>query len=130
MTTALPKLIAYDEWAAEGRKRFGPDENNWRFICPSCGHIASVWEWRVTGATGAEIAFSCIGRRLGADGTHTFKLKGGPCNYAGGGLIRLNPVGVMFPDGAIRPTFSFDRAPERPVEEPPNIGAYAPNEQG
>ena len=45
------------------------------------------------------MAFSCVGRNLGVGeeakvAAAAFKGKGGPCNYAGGGLFGLNPVEV------------------------------------
>jgi hypothetical protein len=37
----------------------------------------------------------------------TFHQKGGPCGYAGGGLIKLNPVVIVFPDGRKINVFEF-----------------------
>ena len=82
------------EWHAEGTALFGKDEMTWRFVCPSCKHVASVQDWKDAGAHTEHVAFSCVGRWLGADGSKTFKGKGGPCNYAGGGLIGMNPIEV------------------------------------
>jgi hypothetical protein len=87
-----------EEWEAEGARRFGPNRRAWRFVCPSCTHVASVQEWLDAGATDGEIAFSCIGRRLGANGDKTFLKAGGPCNYAGGGLFALNPEEISWVD--------------------------------
>jgi len=42
--------MTYTEWKAEGQRRFGKNKLNWRFVCPSCGHIASVQDWRDAGA--------------------------------------------------------------------------------
>lgn len=39
-----------DEWSAEGRKRFGDDQMQWRFVCPACGHVASVQDYKDAGA--------------------------------------------------------------------------------
>jgi hypothetical protein len=98
------------EWEAEGERRFGKDMMRWRFVCPSCGHIASVQDYKDAGAPVGAIAFSCVGRWAGAGDENTFKKAGGPCNYAGGGLIGLNPLEVG--DGRY-----FDFAPQ---EEVPN----------
>ena len=73
----------------------------WRFVCPSCGHVASVKDWKDAGASEGEVAFSCVGRHLNADDAKTFKHDGGPCQYAGGGLFGLNPVTVIHEDGTI-----------------------------
>lgn len=63
---------------------------NWKFRCPSCGHVASVQDWKNAGAPENAAAFSCVGRWL-QERKEAFT-KNGPCNYAGGGLFRLNPV--------------------------------------
>jgi len=97
------KKIKYVEWKAEGQRMFGEDKRTWRFVCPSCGHIASVQDWMDAGAPDGAVAFSCIGRYTG-DGKvaadKAFKHAGGPCNYTGGGLFGLNPVEVYFEDGS------------------------------
>lgn len=88
-----------DEFQAEATRRFGPDVMQWKFICPVCGHVASVADWQAAGASENEVAFSCVGRHL--EGTReAFSSKKanakivGPCNYAGGGLFKLNPMDV------------------------------------
>jgi len=107
--------MTYDEWRAEAERRFGKDSSAWRFACPSCGHVASVADYRAAGAPDTAIAFSCVGRWTGADGSKAFAGKGGPCNYAGGGFIGLNPVRVRDVDGkALR---LFDFAPTAPAPE-------------
>lgn len=95
---ALTK-IKIEEYFAEAEKRFGTNNNDWKFKCPSCGYIASVKEYRESGAPNGAIGFSCVGRWKDGDAKKTFTGKGGPCNYAGGGLIGLNPVTVIRPDG-------------------------------
>ena len=101
----------YDEWRAEGEWRFGPDQMQWRFVCPSCGHVTTVADWKAAGAPLGAVAFSCVGRWLGADDGKTFEGNGGPCTYAGGGLFGLNPVAVAV-QGRERRVFDF--APEAP----------------
>jgi len=97
--------IAHEDWCAKGRELFGDDPMNWKFVCPSCGHVASVADWKNAGASEGEFAFSCIGRRLGSGNDMGGKKQ--PCNYAGGGLFQLNPVIVIYADGGERPTFAF-----------------------
>jgi len=96
-----------DEWIAEGKLRFGDDTLQWRFVCPSCGHIASVKDWREANAPDGAIAFSCVGRYANGDDSKTFNKNGGPCQYAGGGLFRLNPVQVIDEDGQKQDVFAF-----------------------
>ena len=83
------------EWKAEGKKRFGSNMLDWKFKCPACGHIASVQDYKDAGAATSVVAFSCIGRYLKTKPREAFGENGkGPCNYAGGGLIGLNPTEV------------------------------------
>lgn len=91
------------EWHADGVRRFGPDEMAWRFVCPACGHVATTADWKAAGAPETTVAFSCVGRWAG-EKREAFGDGPGPCNYAGGGLIGLNPVAV---DGHGR-VFAFD----------------------
>lgn len=84
-----------EEWEAEGERRFGKDKKQWRFRCPVCGVVTSVQEWLDAGAQDA-IAFSCIGRFTESrrEAFNGESEASGPCNYAGGGLFKLNPVTV------------------------------------
>ncbi len=82
-----------EEWFAEAKRRFGPDSSKWAFRCPSCGHVATVQDWRDAGAAEGNIAFSCVGR-WSPNPVEMFAKGGGPCNYAGGGFFKLNPVEV------------------------------------
>lgn len=84
------------EWRADGERRFGKNQLNWKFKCPACGHVASVQDYKDANAPTGTIGFSCIGRYLeGTPPREALGVKGkGPCNYAGGGLIGLNPVEV------------------------------------
>lgn len=89
----MSRTISEQEWNGQGEALFGADRMAWRFVCPSCGHVASVADWKAAGAPAEAAAFSCVGRWVG--GNEAFGGPGtGPCNYAGGGLIGLNPVRV------------------------------------
>ncbi len=112
MSTDVRQKMTKAEWEAEGTRRFGPDQMSWQFVCPACGHVAAIKDWKEVGAPSSTAAFSCVGRWLGATSSPAF---GGPsrqpCNYAGGGLFHLNPVLV---DG-IHEMFAFaDATEERP----------------
>lgn len=104
--------MTYDEWKAEGERLFGPDRNTWKFKCPSCGFVADANDYKATGAPLGAIGYSCIGRfykdqsKVEDFFAKKTKKKGGPCNYAGGGLFRINPVEV---DGEF--FFAFDGPP-------------------
>lgn len=101
------RRLSIAEWRAEGAKRFGEDSLNWRFVCPSCGHVASIKDWRDAGASEGAAAFSCVGRFTKDPPSDAFGGKKGPCNYAGGGLFRLNPVIVTVEDGKEIQVFEF-----------------------
>ncbi len=92
------KTILHADWKAEARRRYGDHAGDWKFRCPVCGYVATASEWTQRGAQ-SSVAFSCVGRWLRKgevardvyDGRSTVQ----PCNYAGGGLFKLNPVHVI-----------------------------------
>jgi hypothetical protein len=103
----MNRTLTYETWRSEGVQRFGPNSRTWRFVCPVCEHVASVQDWIDAGAPGAA-AFSCVGRFLPNSQRNAFGGRGlGPCDYAGGGLFKLNPVLVTFPDGSEIRSFEF-----------------------
>lgn len=80
------------EWREEAIRRFGKRRMEWRFVCPCCGHEASIKDWKEAGAKAGHVAFSCVGRYVtgfGAKRLRSIFTFGGPCNYAGGGPKRL-----------------------------------------
>lgn len=103
------RTLTHKEWLAEAERRLGLDINRWRFVCPSCGYVTSVDRWRLAGAPEGNVAYSCIGRSIGT--TKRLGAKVGPCDYAGGGLFRLNPVDVVLENGNTRQTFEFAEEP-------------------
>jgi hypothetical protein len=100
------RTLSHKEWIEEAVRRFGDDPRNWRFVCPSCGHVATPADWKAAGAGEGEVAFSCVGRHL--KNPTEMCVKPGPCNYAGGGLFRINPVTVTMDDGKKHDCFEFD----------------------
>lgn len=102
--------ITLAEWRAEAVALFGADQTTWRFVCPACGHVASVKDWKDAGAPVTSAAFSCVGRWSGAK-REAFADGPGPCNYAGGGLFAINPVTVVDPDGRVHHAFAFAEPP-------------------
>jgi hypothetical protein len=105
------RVLTYEQWLAEGYRRFGEDRRSWRFVCPVCGHAATPADWLAVGASQGEIAFSCVGRRIeGAKEAFAQGDNGKGCTYAGGGLFKLNPVDVLLPTGERSHFFEFDGA--------------------
>ncbi len=96
-----------EEWYAKGEELFGSDKMQWRFICPACGHVASVQDYKNVGAPEGAVGFSCVGRWSSAEARQAFEKGKGPCNYAGHGLIRLNPVEITNADGEKLRVFAF-----------------------
>ncbi len=116
--------MTLEEWLAEGRRLFGDDQLQWRFVCPICGNVQSPNDFRQyqgRGATPASAYQECIGRYLPkaqcgkalADGP---RVPERPCDYAAFGLFRVGPVQVQ---GHSYPIFDFDRRGNgRPDEHP------------
>lgn len=104
------KTMPLAEWVAEGNRRFGDDRTSWLFVCPVCGHVACSNDWKAAGAPEGAVGFACVGRWI--DGSkEAFKDAGdGPCTYSGGGLFRLNPLVVEYPDGESTTWFDFAEA--------------------
>jgi hypothetical protein len=91
----MSRELTETEWRAEGVRRFGDNTMAWRFVCPVCKHVAAVADWKAANAPANAVAFSCVGRWLPDEPRGAFtNQKGSPCNYAGGGLFKLNPVRV------------------------------------
>ena len=98
-----------EEWIGKGKQLFGDNFEEWRFVCPGCGHIQSVGDFRIfkdRGATPESAREECIGRYTG--GRSWMLGEGGsPCDYAGYGLLRISPVEVV--DGEeVFHCFAFD----------------------
>lgn len=108
--------ITIAEWRAKAVRLFGADPLQWRFVCPVCNHIAKVQDWKDAGAPSECAGFSCVGRwipgsRPAFHGEPAQSSKStGPCNYAGGGLFRLNPIKVILEDGKTIDVFAFDES--------------------
>lgn len=105
--------ITKEQWEIEAQKRYGQNNLDWRFQCPACGYKASTQDWKDAGLPSSMVAFSCIGRGMR---NATEMRPPGPCNYAGGGLMRLNPITVTTLDGDTS-VFDFADSPllaERP----------------
>ena len=107
--------MTQDEWRAEGERLFGPDQCQWRFVCPICGNVQSPEDFRQykdAGATPASAYKQCIGRyreharRAFGSGE---KEVSAPCDFAAYGLFRLGAVRV---EGVDYPIFDFDRQGE------------------
>ncbi len=103
------RTLTQREWVVEGGLRFhGASVLNWRFRCPSCGHVAKVRELKERGQPPQLLGRECLGRYTAAGaypGTGP-----GPCDYTCIGLINLAPITVVLPDGSRMSAFAFASA--------------------
>lgn len=106
-----PARLTIAEWKAEGKRRFGENTDEWKFVCPACGHVARVIDFKPYADKGAnpDSAYQeCIGRYTDAGAPEKGKQ---PCNWAAYGLFRISGHDVELEDGSITPVFAF-AAPE------------------
>jgi hypothetical protein len=120
MTTTTNEPMTRQEWMAQGRELFGAEPRDWKVVCPVCATVQSCRDFeehtdipkeQISGYMG----FSCIGRYAKGGCEHKGlsgeAAKPGPhrrlgCDYAGGGLFKLNPVRVTH-DGREHQVFAF-----------------------
>ena len=95
-------VMLYADWRAKGTRLYGPDMTDWKFKCPSCGHVHSVREFKDAGVD-EELAFTCCSSRFGLGGRRD-------CKWTTGGLLRIGGVYVVRPDFV--PVLAFDFADE------------------
>lgn len=104
-----------NEWRKEGTRRFGDDFENWKFICPACGHIASGKNFKDAEAEPNDMYQTCIGRHNGKgnDGMES-KDEGNGCNWAAFGLLGTMGKGrtVIAEDGSEVEVFDFAEVEE------------------
>ena len=81
-----------DEWRKKGVSLFGQFPEDWKFVCPHCGNVASGLDFKEAGAEPDSIYCECIGRYV----------KGKGCDWAAYGLFDICTVHV---DG--QPVFEF-----------------------
>ena len=99
-----------DELLAEALRRFGEDANDFAFVCPRCGDIATVRDFTEAGGRDA-VGQICIGRILGD--------KRG-CDWSANGLC-TGPWTIVMHDGTEQYSFALAPAtvcctPEAPCE--------------
>lgn len=112
-------IISLDKWREEAVRRFGKNPDNWGFVCPACGHIATVGEFRALGANPNQALQECIGRvnGKGADGMKGLDVGFG-CNWAAYGLFRTLGKGIIVKPEDEKTVEVFDFAPATIKEAP------------
>lgn len=104
------KVMTLEEWRKEGKKRFGEDIMKWKFVCPMCGHVASVQEFVDAGAEDPDSAYQeCIGRYIGKGSPVSGDASG--CNWVAYGFFGMpNGKGIIVIDEKNIGTECFDFA--------------------
>lgn len=97
------KELTPAEWQSKGMKLYGPDVNDWKFECPSCGNIQSVKEFHdLPDAKASDALISCIGRYVGLPQTRRMKASiysdNKPCLYTICGLFNLAETAIVDED--------------------------------
>ena len=100
------KTITQAEWEETGRRLYGDNRLLWKFRCPSCGNVQCAEDFRQYKVEAANTYSNCIGRFDGIHGDTPMGTIPGPCNYASGGLLNINPVCVEI-DGKQYFLFAF-----------------------
>ncbi|MDD3037936.1 VVA0879 family protein [Bacteroides sp.] len=78
-------VLTIHQWRAKLIERFGENPCDWKFVCPSCGHVQSGADFLAVGKDIQNAYCSCIGR---------FK-EGTGCKWSINGLIALNKTTVL-----------------------------------
>ena len=96
------RKLSHREWINEAIELFGKDSKEWKFVCPSCGHIQSIksvlehnpsldsndiQNW---------IHYNCEGRINEGEG----------CVWTLGGLFHIHKLEVIYQEKTI-PSFEF-----------------------
>lgn len=120
----MPETISEMKWTEfieEGKRRFGPNKDDWRFQCVACGHVQSIADYikrhpeAERREVGGWIFYSCEGRHDRQVG----------CNWSLGGLLHIQER--MLTDTGTEagscPAFLFDG------ETPGSPPFYTPREK-
>ena len=113
-----PRTFAsVEEWQAEGVRLFGEDRMRWAFMCPRCGIVSTVQDFKDAGAHIEAVAQDCIGRHRNDIG----------CDWAAYGLFDICMVHIV-----ARPVFAFadpsicrkcgERITDTKISDPRHIG--------
>jgi predicted RNA-binding Zn-ribbon protein involved in translation (DUF1610 family) len=110
----MTRHVAHADWVKQAEAKFGLNAHDWAFKCPSCGHVATVRQYKAAGASEGQVGFNCIGRHTGGkDVVKIFESdKGQGCNYTQGGLFTLARTLIDMPNGREIPVFEFAKRPQ------------------
>lgn len=92
-------VMLYKDWVAKGERLYGKDWMNWKFKCPTCGHVQSLGEFKNAGVD-PNYAIMCCASRFNLGGRKD-------CKWTTGGLLAIGGVYVVRPDFKIILAFAF-----------------------
>lgn len=97
------RKLTQEELLSEAIERFGSDPMDFKFICPHCGDVAAIRDFRDAGADPGRAGQECIGRHLGAldkskhPSAEAYRKAGNRgCDWAAYGLFR-GPWEIVLP---------------------------------
>lgn len=108
--TTSKRPTPVSEWLNEGKRRYGPDPLDWKFMCPICGRVYTAREHQEAGSSGPNSAYQeCIGRYLGAGSYSKGKGNTNGCNWCAYGLFGTAGKGRLIEDqdGSVVEVFCF-----------------------
>lgn len=79
------RVLKFGDWMNELKEKFGNDSAQWKFKCPSCGHIQCGADFEAIGQDRGNASFNCIGRHK----------KGVGCDWSLGGLLQIHSTVVV-----------------------------------
>lgn len=95
--------VTLEQWEAEGERLYGKNHLEWRFRCPTCGHIQTPQEFKTAGIDPHKAYQNCASRYgLGGEST---------CKWTVGGLLRTGGRYVI--DARYRPRLIFEFADKK-----------------
>ncbi|MCB5309238.1 VVA0879 family protein [Yersinia massiliensis] len=117
------KILTLEEFRTEIKAQ-GVTREDYAFKCPMCSTIQSARDFiRANVGTDFDsiqkhLGFNCIGRFTGKGSPTVEKGKNHGCNWTLGGLLDLNKLEVLTPDGIKHPHFE----PATPAEAQAHSG--------
>lgn len=90
------RVLKYEDWTKELNDKHGHDPAQWKFKCPSCGHVQCGADFEAIGKDRGNASFNCIGR---------FKKDIG-CDWSLGGLLQIHST-VVVKDLKLFPVFEI-----------------------